>query len=361
MIRRIVLVILTAAVLTLPVCAAGLEDAFGIPELKASAPEAADILGELNPARPDPDDALARLGNYIRTKAADTIREILRPLAAIAAVCILGGIGESMAEEGGAAAAAAAFGSCLAISVIGIEDVHSVLALGSSTMTALLDFSRVLLPTLAAAAAASGSVGAAGAAYAASALFSDLLLSAAEGILLPMICGFAAVSAAAGILGDARLEGAVRFLRWCTKTGMKILVFTYTAYLTLTGVLSAAADAAAVKTAKTVLSAALPVVGKLMADASEALVAGAGLLKSAVGVYGMLVCLAIVILPVLRLGLRCLLFKGAAAVCAGIAGPRQAKLIGNLADAYGMLFGLIGSAAAVEFLSIISLVRTVTL
>jgi stage III sporulation protein AE len=88
-------------------------------------------------------------------------------------------------------------------------------------------------------------------------------------------------------------------------------------------------------------------------------VAGAGLLRSAIGVYGMLITLAAVCLPVLRLAARWLLFRAAAAVCVGVAGERQSRLIGRLSTIYGLLLGLVGIAAAAEFLSIISLIRTV--
>ena len=97
-----------------------------------------------------------------------------------------------------------------------------------------------------------------------------------------------------------------------------------------------------------------------MADASEALIAGAGLVRSAVGIYGLLACAAVVLVPVLRLALRCLLFRAAAMLCAGIAGARQTKLIASLADACGMLLGLVGAAAVIVFFSIIFLIRTVT-
>ena len=263
------------------------------------------------------------------------------------------------AESFQAGGDAAAFAGCLAIAVIGAEDVKSVLALGSETLHTLRDFSRVLLPTLATAAAAGGGAHAAGAVWAAAALFSDLLLSAAENLVLPLAGGMAAAAAASAVLGEKRLDGAVKLLHWLARTLLRALAVGFTAYLAVTRTLGAQADAAAAKTVKAVLSNTLPVVGKLLSDASEALVAGAGLLRGAVGVYGMLIILAAVLLPVLRLAARWMLFRAAAAVCAGIAGERQGTLIARLGAVYGLLLGLVGVAAAAEFLSIISLIRTV--
>jgi len=359
-IRRVILLMLLSVLLTVPTAAEGLEEALGVSELTDAVPTGArEALGELSPTSPEAEGTIEILMVYGLEQLRGILTEILRPVSAIAAVCILGNIGENLSTENGDKNSIAAMGSCLAIAVIGAEDVHSVIGMGRSTLTELLDFSGVLLPTLTSAAAMTGAVSSAGAAYAAAALFFDVLLSLAGSLIFPLICAFLGLSAAAGVLGDNSLDGGAAFLRWAAKSGMKFLALAFTGYLSITGILTSAADSAAVKTAKTLLASALPVVGKLMADASEALVAGAGLLKGAIGVYGMLVCIAVVLVPVLRLGLRLVIFRGAAAIISGLCGSRQQKLIACLADAYGMVLGLIGTGAALVFLSVIALIRTV--
>jgi len=360
-VKRGLAILAAALLLVLPVRAVEFNTAFGADEVAEALPEgAAELMEGAEITDPDPQGFFQRMGDFLRARLAETLREVLRPLLGMMAVVLLAGMGDSLVQ-GAEGFDAVGFGSCLAIAVIGAEDVRSVVRLGTETLAELGDFSRVLLPTLTSAAAASGTPGRAAAAYAASALFSDLLLSGANRLLLPLICASVAVSAAAAALGDKRLDSAVQLLQWGGKTLLKGFVFAFTAYLGLTGVLASAADAAAVKAAKSAISAALPVVGKLLSDASEALVAGAGLLRSAIGVYGMLACLAAVLLPALRLGLRYLLFRAAAILCGGIAGERQSRLIDRLGGAYGLLLGLVGSASAVAFLSVISLIRTVSL
>ena len=356
--KRAVLLLLLVGLLAVPARAEELSDALGLPEVGAAAPaEAAEAVGSPGVADADLDSGLEKLLGFAREKLPDALRETLRPLAAIIAVALLCSAAEGF--TGGGGTDTIAFAGCLAIAVIGVEDVRSVLRLGSDTLHTLRDFSLVLLPTLTSAAAVCGAGHAAGAVWAAAAMFSDLLISAAETVILPLLCGLAAAAAAAAVLGEPRLDGAVQFLQWVARTLLRALAIAFTAYLGVTRTLGAQADAAAAKTVKAVLSASLPVVGKLLSDASEALVAGAGLLRGAVGVYGMLITLAVVCLPVLRLGLRWMFFRAAAAVCAGIAGERQSRLIARLSTVYGLLLGLVGTAAAAEFLSIISLIRTV--
>ena len=358
--RRILLMVLAALCLEGTALAAELDEELGAGKVTAAAPPAArEILGDTGAAEADLNNGLERLAVRVEELLPGALREAVRPLAAIVVICLLCGVGDNLSPGGGSGFDAVGMGGSLAVAVIGVSDVRSVLSLGTTTLAELTDFSRVLLPTLTTAAAAAGAPGSAAAAYAAAALFSDVLLSAAERLILPAVCAYTAVIVCSAVLGEKRLGGAAKLLEWGAKTLLKALVISFTAYLSLSGILAGSADAAAVKAAKTVISAALPVVGKLMADASEALVAGAGLVRGAVGIYGLLICLAVILLPVLRLGLRCLLFRAVAALCAGFAGERQSQLIAGLGNAYGMMLGLIASAAVIEFLAVISLIRTV--
>lgn len=358
--RALPMLLLLLAVLAVPARADELRDALDLPDVAGAAPpEAREILGDADPEDADLDRGLTKLWDALRARFPDTMREALRPLASMLAVTLLCSLAESF-SAGPQNAELVTFGGCLAVAAIGAQDVRSVLTLGSETLQRLGEFSRVLLPTLTTVSAAAGAPGAAGAVWAASALFSELLLTAAETVVLPLICGFTAAACAASVLGERRLDGAVQLLQWAARTLLKGLALAFTAYLAVSKALGAASDAATVKTARALLSAAVPVVGRLLSDASEALVAGAGLLRASVGVYGMLAVLAALLTPLARLALRYLAFRAAAAVCAGIAGERISKLIGQLGTAYALLLGLICTAAAAELLSIIALIRTVT-
>lgn len=324
--------------------------------------DAAEALNGLSPTAADAgfDGGLERLWNYVNLHIHEAAAEVFRPTAAVIAISVLCAAGDPLALREAGKFDYVNFGGCLAVAAASITDVRSVIAMGSETVEALWEYSHTLLPTLTTAAVSAGAVTSAGAKYAAAALFSDLLLTAAEGFVLPLICGYLAAETAGAALGTGQLNGAARLLHWAAKTSMKALVAAFAGYLALTGVLSGAADAAAVKAAKAALSTALPVVGGTLAGASEALVAGAAMVRNAIGAFGLLAVLAAVTLPVLRLGLRYLLFKAASAVAQVLAGGRIGGLIDAVGTAYGMVLGLVGTAAAIAFLSIISFMRTVT-
>ena len=323
-------------------------------------PDAAEALGGLPVMGLNPEEALARILDFLGRHIHTLFAEALRPAAAVMAVAVLSALGAPLALGEGGHLSYVGLGSCLAVAAAALTDVQSVLALGAQTLEMLFDYAEALLPVLTTAAVSAGAPTAAGAFYAAALLFSDLLLRAAQGLILPLIGGWVAVNVAGAALGTGQLSGAARLLQWVVKTLLRAYVAAFTGYITLTGILSGSADAAAVRTTKSLLSTALPVVGRALADASEALVAGAALVRNAVGVYGLLAVLAAVALPVLRLALRYLLFKAAAALASVAAEPRISGLIDAIGSACGMVLGLVGAAAATEFLAIVALLRAVT-
>lgn len=286
------------------------------------------------------------------------VSEALRPAAGILAVVVLCSAAEALVPSGGFDYVRLC--ACLAISAVAVEDVSSLVSMGRETIEQLCDFSHILLPTLCTTAAAAGAISSAAVKYSVSAMFSDILLTVSQNLIIPLICGYTACLTASSAIGGNRMKGAVRLLKWTCRTVLCALAGVFGLWLNISGVAASGADAAAVKTAKTVISAALPVVGRMVADTAESLVAGAGLIRGAAGVFGMGVTAAMCILPVMRLGLRYVVFKAAAAVASAAAGDRLSGLIDGIAGAYGMVLGLVGTGAAIMFISIMSFIKAVS-
>ena len=97
----------------------------------------------------------------------------------------------------------------------------------------------------------------------------------------------------------------------------------------------------------------VPVVGGILAQVSESLLMGAGMLKNTLGAFGMLAVLAACAYPFLQLGVQYLLYK-AVAVLASVAGmPEMQRLIDGLGGAFGLVLGMAGSCAALLFVSLL--------
>jgi stage III sporulation protein AE len=232
--------------------------------------------------------------------------------------------------------------------------------MGRQTIEDISIFSKALLPTLAAVTAASGAIGTASVHQVATAFFVDMLLQLIRGILLPMVYLYIGVMVAGTVLSDGRLNGVAAALKkvvvWVLSTSLLI----FTLYLSVTKVISGTTDGATLKVTKAAISGVVPVVGSILSDAAETVLAGAGILKGTVGVFGMLAVLAICIRPFLQLGIQYLLYKLAAFLAAMAAPSALCKLIDGLGTTFGLVLGMTGACGVLLLVSIVSFVTAVT-
>ena len=278
-------------------------------------------------------------------------------LLAVVLVC---GLAQSAALPGQQEGVQAAeLAGALAITALTMTDVAAMIGLGRETLGRMDDFSQALLPVMAALTAATGRVSGAAVGQGVTVLFSQLLLDAMDGLLIPLIDGYVAVSCAWAAVDSPGLKKLGELMKGAAALILTGLLLAFVGYLTASGAIAGSVDAAAVKTAKLAISRAIPVVGGILADASETVLAGAGVLRGTVGAAGMLVVLAICLTPFLHLGLHYLVYKAAAALCALIAQPRLSGLIDALGGAFGMVLGMTGAGALVLLVSVASALTAV--
>jgi len=249
----------------------------------------------------------------------------------------------------------------LAVVLLVLGDVDSLLGLGRRTVEEIAVFGRVLMPVLAAAGVASGAVTSSGVVYTAVLFVIDILLTLIAEVMTPLVWAYIALLTAGGATGNSGLLKLAKTLKTAVSGILKIVLSLFVGYLMVGGVISGTTDAMAVKTVKLTLSSVIPVAGGVIADAAEAVVAGAGIVRSAAGVFGVLSVLAMVIVPFLRLALQALVYR-AAALLAGVVGTAGLDpVLEGLGDAFSLTLGLTGTSAALLLIGIFAAAAGVTL
>ncbi len=194
----------------------------------------------------------------------------------------------------------------------------------------------------------------------AAALFSGLLVDLIDRLLVPLVYGYIAASVAYAAVGNEGLKRLAALIKWLATTILTIVLLVFVGYLTVSGIIAGSADAATVKAAKFAISGAVPVVGGILADASESILAAAGVLCSTVGVFGMVVVLAICLLPFLQLAVHYLIYKLTAALSATVGGGRVCGLIDSISGAFGLILGMTGACALLLLVALVSSITVVT-
>lgn len=319
-------------------------------ELRRAAPEAAELAEEGDLAA-----GLSSLWERAWGEASTYLLAGARSVAAIAAGVVLLGAAES-AFSGGAAPRFTTMVGALWVTAVSAGDLGTLIGLGRETVSRVSLMAKVLLPVMAGATAASGGVAVASVGQVAAVFFSDLLLSVIQGVLLPAVYLYIGVSAAGAVLEGETMAGLGRLLKKAVTWSLTGMLTLFTGYLTISGAVAGAGDARAVKLAKAAVSGAVPVVGSILADAAETVLAGAGVLKNTVGVFGMLVVTGICLVPFLQLGFHYLTYKVASALSATLSGSRVAALIDQIGGAFGLVLGMTGSCALLLLISMVSAV-----
>ena len=156
----------------------------------------------------------------------------------------------------------------------------------------LAEFNKLLIPAITTAAVASGSFTGAAARQMITLFCSNLLLSLMEGVLIPMTYLFVAASAGALATENQGIRAIADFVSWAVQTILKWLLLIFTGYISLSGVIAGTADRAAVKLTRFAISGMVPVVGSILSDATESVLAGAGILRNAIGIFGTIAVMA---------------------------------------------------------------------
>ena len=297
-------------------------------------------------------DAVEQMGGLVKR----CISTGLKLLAVVLLCALAEGMGGQEKREG---LQAVELAGALAITALTMTDMAAMIGLGRETIGRMEVFSQSLLPVMAVLTAATGGVTGAAVRQGVTVLFSQLLILAMDKLLIPLVYCYVAVSCAYAAVDNPGLGKLAGLLKGVTTFFLTALLLAFVGYLTASGAVAGSVDASAVKAAKLAISRAIPVVGGVLADASETVLAGAGVLKGTVGVAGMLVVLAICLAPFLQLGIQYLVYKGAAVLCATVAQPRLSRLIDAIGGAFGMVLGMTGAAALMLLVSLVSALTAV--
>ena len=296
----------------------------------------------------------------------DALRESISGGVLLLAAAVLCALTEECMDAAGGKVHFVPMAGALAVTLAAAGSVRTMMGLGQETVEELNTFSKALLPTLSAAVAASGGILSASVRQVATVFFVDLLLSLIRGLLLPLVYFYVAAAAADAMLPGRHLAGISTAIRKGTVWLLTGALALFTLYLTVSGAAAGSADTVTARLARGAVGV-LPVVGSILAgifSSSAALAVScppALLEKIPAGQQsGLLAVLAVCLLPLVRLGTQYLVYKAAAFLAGVLGAERLTGLIDALGGAFGLVLGVVGAAALMLFLSVVSLVRTVT-
>ena len=344
--RKLLMLILTLSLFAVPVRA-----------LDLTAPTVPKSAEDFMPSEPQNLkegilEVLKEAMGHLRPDLKEGSKVCLGILAAVMVISVLrtmpGGV-EKTADLAGA----------VAVSGLFLSSAGSLINLGAETVTNVSEYGKLLLPVLTAALAAQGGVTTSAALYSGTALFDAVLSSLIGKVLMPLVFLFLALASANSAVGDDMLKKLRDAVKWLMTWLLKTILYIFTGFIGITGVVSGPTDAAALKAAKLTISGVVPVVGGILSDASEAILVSAGTVKNAVGIYGLFAVLAIWMEPFLKIGSHYLLLRLTGTVCSTFGSKRITDLIQDFATAMGYLLAMTGAVCLMLLISTVCFMRGV--
>ena len=140
------------------------------------------------------------------------------------------------------------------------------------------------------------------------------------------------------------------------QVGLTLLIISLTIFLTVLstqGAISAVQDGLGIKTAKFVTNNFVPVVGRMLSEATDTIFATTQVLKNGLGIFGLIFILLIVSLPIVKVAIVGSFFKLAAAIIQPIGDDQVVKSISIIAD---HVFYLLAVLIVVSFMFLMMIV-----
>lgn len=255
-------------------------------------------------------EALRSAWELLKSKAAKP----LRMLCGLCGVVLLCALAESVADAGSIKGALSVVG-VLCGAGIAAAAMYDLLQSSLTAISAAANFMLVFIPVLTGISAALGHTLTAAAVNSAILGCTQLISQLAANFLAPFCGAILGVSTAGAVHPQLKLDKLGEAIKKLVVWGLTLVMTIFMGVLSLQTAVSAASDNAAIKTAKFMVSQGVPIIGGTVSDAVNTLQGGLGVLKSSVGVYG-IIAVAVIIVPVLA-GLVC--YKAAIIAAQGLA------------------------------------------
>jgi stage III sporulation protein AE len=220
----------------------------------------------------------------------------------------------------------------------------------------LTSFMVAILPTLVGLLAASGAWTTAG-------LLHPLMVAALNAVglavrswVFPLVFLAAVLDIVSSFAPTFRLTSLAAFMRQVGLGLFGLLLAGFVGVVAVQGAAGAVADGVALRAAKYAAKAFVPVVGGMFADAAELVISSGFLVRSAVGVAGLVLVALLVLVPLCKLMALWGAYRLAAALAQPVGGEEIARVLGGIASTLSLVAVAVAAVGLMFFLALAVLV-----
>lgn len=227
-----------------------------------------------------------------------------------------------------------------------------ILSSCKEAVTNLVGFANTLIPVLMTLVLSTGAITSANLMQPVLLFLVTFIANFINGIIIPVLLIATALGIVSKISDRVQLDKLAKFFKSGIVWVLATILMIFVSLLSVEGSLSSSVDGITAKTAKAAVSSFVPVVGKILGDAVDAVIGCTSILKNAVGIVGVVVIIGICILPIIKLLLMMITYYIGAAICQPIADKKIISLLEQMGDTFKVLFAIMCSISVVLIIGV---------
>ena len=281
----------------------------------------------------------------IINKLGKEVKTGIKSLAAILVIIIIHSILKSISEslENENISRLIYYVQYIAIITVIMTNFSDIINLVKETTTNLIGFMNTLIPVLISLMLYTGSITTTSILEPIILFMINFIGNLIQDILIPIILIITSISIISKISDKVQIERISKFLKSSTIWFLGVILTIFVGIVSFEGTLSSTVDGITAKTAKAIVSSAVPVVGKILGDVVDSVLGCGVILKNAVGFVGVIIIIGICILPILKLSVLTFSYKLIAGISEVIADSKIVKLLDEIGDIFKILLGILVS------------------
>lgn len=295
---------------------------------------------------PSPKKIISMFADIVR----GSFKKPIKDMVIIAGVVVLVGlIKGTAAAENFSEPLNIVIGCAVAITVFASS--AGVISQGMSAVETTSDFMLALIPVLAGIITAAGNPTLA-LTYGSFAMAAAQAAAQTAGNIIMPLCGaFSAFGVSASLSPELKLIKLADMIKKLTIGVLSFVAAAFSAVLGLKSLLAGSADTLASKGIKLALSSAVPIVGGALSDAYSSIIGSVSLLKSTVGVFGVIAVVMIDLPVVLQLTARIILLKLLGVLSSSMGDDTTGEVLDTLSSALTVINAAVIFTAALFIIS----------
>lgn len=238
-----------------------------------------------------------------------------------------------------------------------VSNFTDIVVLMKDSITKLVEFSYMLLPILIALMAITGSAISATMVQPILLLMIVFIGNIITSLVIPIVLISLAISIVSNISSRLKIDKLSKFLKSSVIWGLGVVLTLFVSVLSLEGSLTSNVDGVTAKTAKSAVSTLVPVVGKILGDATDTVLGCGSILKNATGIVGVIVILAICIIPLIKLIVLTITYNLVAAICQPIADEKILNVLSQIGDSFKILLAVMFSVVVMYIVGVTLVIK----